>query len=393
MLQENEVLVDFLPLRKPMKTKPISIVAGLVALALFAGFTAVHAAAKTGTSITKAQTGDPALKGIGALAFGPGGLLLVAENGGAIVAIETGDASPTVKLSARVEDVAGAIAQQLKVAADAVSIVDLAVNPASGRIYLAAQSKDGKSHSIFTVSTKGDLAPIDFAKLKYARVAIPGKVSRITDVAFAGDRVLAAGQSNEEFSSKIYALPTPIEHGATANVYSAETYHVAHNKWETKAPIQSLVPYEEGGKQYVVGSFVCTPVVKFPLDAVQPGATIRGLSIIELGSGNRPLDMFTYRSGGKNWVVTQTQRFHKTLFGPSQFWGARVDMALMATNDDAKVNKNAIRRDTTKPKGPDGVEIVDALFGAVQVDKHSDAEAVVLREKEGKLTLELVPLP
>lgn len=376
-----------------MKTKPISFIAGLVACGLFASSTVLVAAAKTRPLITKVQTGDPKLKGIGALAFGPGGLLLVAENAGAIVAIETGDDSPTPKLSAPVADVVGLLAQQLKVAADAVVIIDLAVNPASGRIYLAAQSKDDKSLALFTVGTKGEIASVDFAKLKHARVTIPGKVSRITDLAFASDRVLAAGQSNEEFSSKIYALPTPIENGATANVYSAETYHVAHNKWETKAPIQSLVPYEEGGKQYVVGSFVCTPVVKFPLDAVQPGASIRGLSIIELGSGNRPLDMFTYRSGGKNWLVTQTQRFHKTLFGPSQFWGARVDMALMAANDESKINKNAIRRDTTKPKGPEGVEIVDSLFGAVQVDKLSDTEAVVLRDKEGKLTLELVPLP
>lgn len=375
-----------------MKTKTLTLITGLAALAL-SSVPTLTGAEQSGPKIAKAQTGDPGLKGIGALAFGPGGLLLVAENQGAIVAIDTADTLAAGKLAKPVDNITELIAKQLNVAADAVQLIDLAVNPASGRIYLAAQSKDGKSLALLTVSAKGELTALETAKLKYARVTLPGKISRITDLAFAGGRILAAGQSNEEFSSKIYALPTPIEHGATANVYSAETYHVAHNKWETRAPIQSLVAYEEGGKQYILGSFVCTPVVKFPLDAVQPGANIRGLSMIELGSGNRPLDMFTYRSGGKNWLVTHTQRFHKNLFGPSQFWGARVDMDLMATNEEAKINKNAIRRDTTKPKGPDGVEIVDALFGAVQVDKLSDTEAVVLRDKEGKLTLEIVPLP
>ena len=47
--------------------------------------------------------------------------------------------------------------------------------------------------------------------------------------------------------------------GKTAfRAYSAETYHVAHGKWETKAPITSFVPLEENGKHYVVGSFACT---------------------------------------------------------------------------------------------------------------------------------------
>ncbi|MCH8829883.1 MAG: hypothetical protein IID45_09930, partial [Planctomycetes bacterium] len=43
-------------------------------------------------------------------------------------------------------------------------------------------------------------------------------------------------------------------------------------------------------------------------------------------AGNRPLDMFTYEKDGKRWVVTNTLRFHKNLFGPSKYWGVRLDM-------------------------------------------------------------------
>ncbi len=43
--------------------------------------------------------------------------------------------------------------------------------------------------------------------------------------------------------------------------------------------------------------------------------------------------------------------------------------------------------------GPVGIEILDVLFGAVQVDKLSDSEMVVLRENGDRLDLELAALP
>ena len=225
-------------------------------------------------------------------------------------------------------------------------------------------------------------------------MTLPGvtsaKSTNITDVACTADRILAAGSCNEEFASKIFSLPLPLEHGATASVYSAETYHVAHGKWETRAPISSFIPHEEDGKSFVVGAFACTPVAKFPLDDLKSGAQVKGVSMVELGSGNRPLDLFEYEKGGKRWLVTHTQRFHKPLFGPSEFWGARVDMAYL---NSEKVNENATRRDTKQAKGPEGIEIVDALFGAVQVAKLDNSKAVVLRDHEGALAIETVELP
>ena len=42
---------------------------------------------------------------------------------------------------------------------------------------------------------------------------------------------------------------------------------------------------------------------------------------------------------------------------------------------------------------PEGIEIVEALFGAVHVDKLDNESAVVLREAEGKLSLAVIALP
>jgi len=345
-----------------------------------------------------AATGDPKLRSVGAMSFGPGGLLLVTEpRHAAIVAIETGDTGPVQKLKQKVSDVNALLAARLGAAEGGVTIVDMAVNPASGKIYLSVTRKPDNASLIIVVTADGQAAPLDYAKARHARVSLPAadtaKVGNVSDVAFAGDRVLAAGSSNEEFSSKIFTLSLPLAHGGSALPVSAETYHVAHGKWETKAPITSFVPMEENGKHYVVGSFACTPIAKFELDDLKPHAQVKGTSVVELGSGNRPLDMFTYEKDGKQWLVTHTQRFHQNLFGPSKYWGARVDMSLIKVREESKINQKAVRRDVKQPKGPEGIEIVDSLFGAVHVDKLSNTEVVVLREQGASLTLEVAPLP
>lgn len=341
------------------------------------------------------QTGGLKLTAAGALAFGPEGLLVIAESRmGSVVAVQTGDVGPVQKLKQRVDKVPELIAQSQGTTAENILINDLAVNPLSGRIYLSVSRKPDNAASIVTINADGKVTTLAFDTLPWARVTLPGvtsaKSTNITDVACTADRILAAGSCNEEFASKIFSLPLPLENGATASVYSAETYHVSHKKWETRAPISSFIPYEEDGKPFIVGAFACTPVAKFPLGDLQSGAQVKGVSMVELGSGNRPLDLFEYEKDGKHWLVTHTQRFHKPLFGPSEYWGARMDMAYLKGD---KTNDNAIRRDTKLPKGPDGIEIVDALFGAVHVAKLDNNDAVVLRDHDGALAIETVSLP
>lgn len=344
------------------------------------------------------QTGGLKLASISSLSFGPSGLLLVAEPGsGSVVGIETGDVGPVKKPKGKIDDIGAVVAAGLGTTADNITIKDMAVNPASGGVYLAVSRKPDNAVAIITIDTEGKASALDATTLKWSRVSLPGgtatKVTNVTDVACAGDRVVAAGSCNEEFASKIFSIPMPMENGGTASIYSAETYHVAHRKWETRAPISSFVCNVEDGKTNVVGAFACTPIAKFPIGDLKSGAQVKGVSMVELGSGNRPLDMFTYAKGGKSWLVTHTQRFHQPLFGPSNLWAARVDMDLLKPNTPDKTNEQAVRRDVKQTKGPDGIEIVDALFGAVQADKLSDEEAVVLKDNGGKLSMEVVALP
>ena len=341
------------------------------------------------------QTGNPGFQSMGRMSFGPDAVLLISDpQAASIVAIDTGDRGPVVKLKKRIDNVRGLIASGVGAKPSEVEIVDMAVNRKSGTIYLAVHRQADKQFALLTIDGNGKLSNFALESARYVRIGLPGdaKVRNITDVEFAGDRVLAAGQSNEEFASKIYSLPLPLVHGSSAAIFSAETYHVSHKRWETKAPIQSFVPHEENGKSYVVGSFSCTPIAKFPVDELSSGAHVKGESIVELGSGNRPLDMFTYERDGKSWLVTNTYRFHfkRSLFGRSKWWGVRVSMDYLSSD---ATNENAPTRDVTKKSGPEGIEIVDALFGAIEVDKLNDNEMVVLRDADGELGLEVARLP
>ncbi len=380
-----------------MKTSPILAAAFLTAIVAF-NATAAPRNAAAAAYLEGIQKGGLQMRDIGRMSFGPKGLLLVSDpSAAAVVAINTGDTGPVRKLRQRVDDIEGVVAGSVGAPRDKVRIIDMAVNPESGLIYLSIKANN--KPAILTVDADGRVAALDFAKAAHVRATLPTKqgvrFGRITDLAFTDKRIVVAATANEEFSNKIYTLPLPLKHGEAADYISAETYHVAHRRWETKAPIQSFIPYEEDGRDYVVGAFACTPVAKFPIDDIKPGAEIRGTSVLELGSGNRPRDMFTYTSGGRTWVVANTERFKKNLFGPSKYWGARIDMKYLEADSPDATNEKAPRRNVkiTAGENAKGIEVVQELFGAVLVSQLENNEIVVVRETGDKKALELARLP
>ena len=378
--------------------KLTSIIAITLLCAAPCGFSASTGQAPQSAYLKNPVKGDPAIKSAGPLAFGPGGLLLIAEPGAsAIVAVETGDTGKPAKLGKPIEDAAALLASALMTKPDQVQIVHMAVNPESGKVYFSVRDNAAKSAAVIVVDPVGSAKVLDFAGLTYVRVALPkseaGAIRNISDLAFADDRILVTGQSNEEFSSKIFSIPLPVGADSTGDIYSAETYHISHKRWETKAPIQTFIPYNDHGKTCVIGAFACTPIAKFPLTDIASGANIRGTSVVELGSGNRPLDLFVYEKGGKSWVVVNTNRFHQPLFGPSKYWGVRVSTAYLDRNDPEQINEKAARRDVKEKTGPEGIEILESLSGAVHIAKLDNATMVVLREAGEKLRIESVALP
>ena len=380
------------------KIATLSVVALVLSIGVLA-ITGSAAPAKKGADrlLKNVQTKGLKFRQIGRMSFATDGVLLVADRGnGSVVAIDTGDTGSATPLKKRIDNIDTLIAGALGTKATGVQIVDMVVNRINGRIYLSVIRKQDGISALLTIDGSGKVAAVNLAKARHVRITLPGdgkaKVSNVTGVKLAGSRVLAAGQSGREFASKIYSIPLPLEHGNSAAVYSTETFHVAHGRWETRAPIQSFIPVKEKGKTYIVGSFNCTPIAKFPVDGLENGAKIKGTSVVELGSGNRPVDMFIYKKGGKDWLVTNTDRFHhkRRPIGPSQYWGCRVDMKYLGAKE---TNEKAARRTVKQKKGPEGMEVIDVLFGVKHIDQFANDKVVVLRDTKGKLSLEPAVLP
>ena len=380
------------------KIATLSVVALVLSIGVLA-ITGSAAPAKKGADrlLKNVQTKGLKFRQIGRMSFATDGVLLVADRGnGSVVAIDTGDTGSATPLKKRIDNIDTLIAGALGTKATGVQIVDMVVNRINGRIYLSVIRKQDGISALLTIDGSGKVAAVNLAKARHVRITLPGdgkaKVSNVTGVKLAGSRVLAAGQSGREFASKIYSIPLPLEHGNSAAVYSTETFHVAHGRWETRAPIQSFIPVKEKGKTYIVGSFNCTPIAKFRGDGLENCAKIKGTSVVELGSGNRPVDMFIYKKGGKDWLVTNTDRFHhkRRPIGPSQYWGCRVDMKYLGAKE---TNEKAPRRTVKKKKGPEGMEVIDVLFGVKHIDQFANDKVVVLRATKGKLSLEPAVLP
>lgn len=348
----------------------------------------------------EATRGEVPLKSIHVLAFADDGVLLIGDGAGAqIFAIATGDRNSAAKLTANtaIDDLAAKLAAPLGTTAKGIEVVDMVVNPLSGKAYFAVTKQDDKAHVLLTVDGAGQVEIFDLREVRYARAALDAgeaKVSRITDIAWADDRIVAAARSNEEFASKIFSVPVPLKHNASSAAISAETYHVSHRRWETKAPMSVVIPFRENDKTYVVGAFSCTPIVKYPLDSVQPGARVKGSSMIELGSGNRPVDMFVYQRGDKQYVLANTFRFHheRKPFGPSPYWTVKFEQDLLS--GDREVNEQAVRRlKGNDQPATDRIEMVPAFHGVKLMDKLDAAHAVVIREAADGDQLAVLPLP
>ncbi len=350
-----------------------------------------------GASLTEGmKEGALALRSAGPLAFGPGGLLFVADSkAAALVAIATGDtgAAPAKK-TLKVEGINQKIAALLGVTSDQILINDMAVNPVSQNAYLAVSRGRGTDMTpvLVKVNPDGRLEVMGLEKVKFSRAELPdapvdgvvGQGNRqsnprnetITDVAFLEDRVLVAGLSNEEFSSTLRAIPFPFKNVEKGT--SVEMYHGAHGRFETRSPIRTFVPFKVGNQLQLLAAYTCTPLVQFPISELVPGAKIKGKTVAELGNRNRPLDMIVYQQGGKDYLLL-----------------ANSSRGLMKIATD-QIEKT----DSISTPVPDGgksgmvYETIASGTGIEQLDRFDGSHALVLRRTEaGVLSLESMTLP
>jgi hypothetical protein len=286
------------------------------------------------------RAGKPDIASVGPIAFGPDDVLFVADNVNAkVFAIDVadeGDAGPATPLD--VDDLDSKLAAFLGCPADDIIVKDLAVHPRTHNVYLSVMR--GRGDTAVPVILRLDhrdatLSDLDLESIPFAEASItnapsaddtrtdfrfaeapegevferggrtfriarpPVRSSTVTDIDYVDGTVIVAGLSNEEFASNLRRIPFPFT--GDLEETSLEIFHVAHGKWETAAPIRTFVPFDDGAS--IVASYTCTPLVHFPLGDLENGKQARGRTVAELGAGNQPLDIVSYRQGDREYLL------------------------------------------------------------------------------------------
>ena len=227
------------------------------------------------TVMKDATAGTPAVKSIEFISFAPEGVLLIGDGKGKqIVAVETGDTTPVKWTKTEIPNIKEALAGRLGVTAKDIEIIKVAINPTSQTAYFAVRHLGVKQDLVLTVDGAGKVSEFGLTNVKHIAVPLPAdqNVTSVTGVTWAGDRILITALAKDTFVNKCFSIMAPLTGEGQCGSFTTETYHVAHGKWETAAPIRTMMPYEENGKRFLVGAFTCTPIVKYTLEDMQAGA-------------------------------------------------------------------------------------------------------------------------
>ena len=334
----------------------------------------------------------PTFKSIGPLTFGPDGLLFAGDTQQASIfalelgALATGGAPGAKTVAGIDQQIAALVGTDVR----EITVTDLAVHPKTRNAYLSVMRGQGANATpaLLRVDGNGKIEVLSLASVKYSKVDLPNapdanstqaraprRTDSITDMAFVDGRLYVAGLSNEEFSSKLRSVPYPF-----ANVdpgTSVEIYHGNHGQFETRSPVYTFVPYKVNGETNLIAGYLCTPLVKFPVSSLAPGAKVLGTTIAELGNRNRPLDMVVYKKNGQEFLLMSNN--------------SRGVMKI-PTNGFATAEKITARVDAETA----GVkyETVPTMKGIEQLDLLDASNSIVLaRGDAGGLNLQVVALP
>ncbi len=260
-------------------------------------------------------TGTPEIKSVSSLTFGPEGVLFIGDSKGAMIfAIDTKDSRRNTQAgTADIQNIDQKVAAALGTTPENITITDMAVNPLSKKVYLSVQSSDGTP--VLLRLENGKLQSVPLKDISYSSLALnnvpaedakdqrgrPMRVAAISDIGYADGKLMISGISNQEFASTFRSIPYPFVNKQDQS--SLEIYHAAHGRYETNAPIRTFTTSTINGKNYLVASYTCTPLVIFALDDLKPGTHVKGRTVAEMGNGNTPVDMLTLSNGGEKYLL------------------------------------------------------------------------------------------
>jgi len=327
--------------------------------------------------------GTPEVKSINAMTFGPEGILMIGDSKSATVfAVETDDVAINDASDASMEGVDQKLAEALGTTVDNISIQDMAIHPLSKRVYISVHNGDGTPALLRINGDK--LEAVSLTNVRYSQAAIDNPVDdkvddrgrsqrvwAISDINYSNDKVMVTGLSNQEFSSTFRSIPFP--YGKKQDQSSIEIWHAAHGKFETYSPIKTFTTALINGKEHLIASYTCTPLVLFPIDELAPGKHVKGRTVAELGSSNSPLDMVVMENKGKKFLLM-----------------ANSNRAVMKIAiDDIDSFEGQLTDPVPGRYATEGVDFVNLpVTNVIQLDKMDESRFVVLQRKtNGSLDL------
>ena len=299
------------------------------------------------TQDASAQAPELDIKFAGALEFADDGTLFVGDNHrGAIYAFELPAEEPEQPTRRRarrrqaeapkaqtgpgsIGDIDTKIADLLGVSAGSLEINDMAVHPTTHEIYISVTriGNFASQAAIVVVSPKQHLRLLDMSSLAFQKQALtefpqsdmtfavrgagpsgpplPRDIAKgeialqslaIMDMEYYDGELFVSGVAHENFLSSLRRISVPFD--GTQSVSNVQMYHIAHDQYESRAPIRAMSVQEIDGKPQLVAAYTCSPIVLVPLEDIKDGAKIAAHTIMDMGNG-QPLDMVPFQMGGQ----------------------------------------------------------------------------------------------
>jgi len=291
------------------------------------------------------KKGPADLKSVGPIAFGPAGILFVADPVGAkIYALDVGAGAAAPAKAVDIDKLDTRLAAFLGGKREDIFVKAMAVQPLTHTVYLSVMRGSGSAGvpALVKVDAKGDLSLVSLKSIAHASadvvkapaaddkrtapvVALDSRLGKqmklpngpainldmrplrtvtVTGLAYVDGTLLVAGASNEEFSSAFRRIAFPFTGKDELN--SLKIFHVSHGKYETAAPITTFIPY--GAEGMVLAAYTCTPLVQFSLNGAAADSQVNGKSVADLGAVSTPLDMVSFKQGGQDWFMVSNTR-------------------------------------------------------------------------------------
>ena len=125
-----------------------------------------------------------------------------------------------------------------------------------------------------------------------------------------------------------------------------------------------------------MAAYTCTPLVKIPMNQLQTDKKIVGTTIADLGNHNRPLDMFVYHKGEKDYILMSNS-----------------SRGMMKITTEEIGTIEALTERVSEPAGLP-YETIEGLNEVLQLDRLGKEHALMLVKGEGdSLDLTSLELP